>query len=81
MSSQRAGTGLYAYVFCIKNIFSSSLRLCYIFLLLLRLCQCATKNVVFHQLMMESAQLFLEYTFFRTKLNFIRWNIDWEKMG
>jgi hypothetical protein len=30
----------------------------------LTICQCATKNVPFHQLMMEFPQLFLEYTFF-----------------
>jgi hypothetical protein len=42
----------------------------------LTICQCATKNVLFHQLMMEFPQLFLEYTFFRTTLNFTRWDTD-----
>jgi hypothetical protein len=39
---------------------------------------CTVVNIVFHQL--EFAQFFLEYIFCRTKLNFTRWNTDWEKV-
>jgi hypothetical protein len=64
MSSQRAGTRLYAYVFCIEKIFFFKFAIVLHFSAFTStICQYATKNVMFHQLMMESAQLFLEYTF------------------
>jgi hypothetical protein len=62
MPSQRAGTRLYAYAFCIENIFLS-LRLCYIFLLLLRLYVYVPPKNRVSSTYDEPAQLFLEYTF------------------
>jgi hypothetical protein len=75
MPSQRAGTRLYAYAFCIEfffQVYDYATFFCFYFDYM-SICH---QKIVFHRLMMSPLNCFLNILFCKTKLNFTRWNID-----